>query len=154
MLVDHAVDFAVSREHELEPEPKAMQGWTAGAEHAHPHRSRAQSTHLAVVLGRLQRDVVAEPFRLLMRIRVARDVDEERGVVHGPAHLLVETEPFGDTQRDQALAEHVLHRLAKAEIDAERKRRDQLCQADLGTIRIAGHRRSLVLLEWRCASAD
>ena len=38
---------------------------------------------LVVVLGRLQRDVVAEPLRLLVRVGVAADVDEQRRVVDG-----------------------------------------------------------------------
>ena len=78
-----------------------------------------------------------------MRIRVTGDVDEKRGVVDGPAHLVVEAETLGESQRDQALPQHVLHRLPEPEVDAERERGDELCQADLGPIRIAGHGRSL-----------
>ena len=43
--------------------------------------ARPQAAQLVVVLGRLQRDVVAEPLRLLVRVGVAADVDEQRGVV-------------------------------------------------------------------------
>ena len=89
---------------------------------------------LVVVLAGLQRDVVAEPLRLLVGVGVAADVDEQRGVVDGRALLLVEPEPLGEPQRDQALAQDVLHRLPEAEVDAERQRRDELRQPDVWPI--------------------
>ena len=61
---------------------------------------------------------------------MAADVDEQRGVVDDRSLLLVEPDPLGEPQRDQALAQHVLHRLAEAEVDAERQRRDELRQPD------------------------
>ena len=36
--------------------------------------------------------------------------------------------PLGETQRDEALPQHVLHRLTEAEIDPERQRGDELGQ--------------------------
>ena len=47
--------------------------------------------------------------------------------------------PLGDPQRDQALAQHVLHRLAEAEVDAERERADELRQPHVRAIQIAAH---------------
>ena len=70
----------------------------------------------------LQRDVVAEPLGLLVRVGVAADVDEQRGVVDDRALVLVEPDALGEPQRDQALPQHVLHRLPEAEVDAERER--------------------------------
>jgi len=46
-----------------------------------------------------------------------------------PAPILAEPGLLGDPQRDQALAQHVLHRLAEAEIDPEGQRTDQFRQA-------------------------
>ena len=71
------------------------------------------------------------------------DVDEQGGVVDDRPPLLVEPDPLGQPQRDQALAQHVLHRLPEAEVDAERQRRDELRQADVRAISLAGHRPTL-----------
>jgi hypothetical protein len=48
------------------------------------------------------------------------------GVVDDRPLLLVEPDPLGQPQRDQALAEDVLHRLPEAEVDAQREGRHQL----------------------------
>ena len=45
--------------------------------------------------------------------------------------MLVEAEPLGDPDRDQALAQDVLHRLAEPEIDAQRERADEFREPDL-----------------------
>ena len=127
---DHAVDLAVAGERELEPEPEAVQRRLARAEQAHARRRHPQAARLVLVLGRLQRDVVAEPLGLLVRVGVAADVDEQRRVVDRRALLLVEPEPLGQPQRDQALPQHVLHRLPEAEVDAQRQRRDELGEAN------------------------
>ena len=102
-----------------------------------PVGGHPQAPRLVVVLDRLQGDVVAEPLRLLVGVRVAADVDEQRGVVDDGALLLVEPERLGQPQRDQALPQHVLHRLPEAEVDAERERGDQLRQPDLRAIDLA-----------------
>ena len=116
-----------------------MQRRVAGAELAHPGRRRTQAARLVVVLAGLQRDVVAEPLRLLVRVGVAADVDEQRGVVDVGARLLVEADPLREPQRDQALAQHVLHRLPEAQVDAERQRGDELRQPNVRAIDLAGH---------------
>ena len=67
------------------------------------------------------------------------DVDEQRGVVDVRSPLLVEPDPLGQPQRDQALPQHVLHRLPEAEIHAERQRGDELRQPDVRTIGPLGH---------------
>ena len=81
------------------------------AEVAEPGRRHAQAARLVVELDRLRGEVVAEPLRLLVRVGVAPDVDQQRGVVDVGALLLVEAELLREAQRDQALAQHVLHRL-------------------------------------------
>jgi hypothetical protein len=68
------------------------------------------------VLARLRRDVVAEPFRLLIGIGVASDVDEQGGVVDDRALLVVEANEVSQAERDHALTEHVFHGLAKAQV--------------------------------------
>ena len=45
--------------------------------------------------------------------------DQQRGVVHDRPFVLVEADALGQAQRDQALSEHVLHRLPEPEIDPE-----------------------------------
>src|SRR5262249_31539634 len=82
-----------------------------------------------LVLGALERDVVAEPFGLLVGVRMAADVHEQRRVVDDNALTVTEADPLGQPQRDQALPEDVLHRLPEAKVDAQRKRRDQFGQA-------------------------
>ncbi len=66
-----------------------------------------------------ERDVVTHPLRLLVRVGVAADVDEQRGVIDRRAVVVVEADPFREAQSDEALPQDVLHRLAEAEIDAE-----------------------------------
>ena len=62
---------------------------------------------------------------------MAADVDEQRCVVDGGALCLLEPDAVGEPQRDHAFAQHVLHRLAEAEIDAERQRRNELRETHL-----------------------
>ena len=47
------------------------------------------------------------------------DVDEQPRVVDDEALVVVEADALSEPQRDQALAQHVLHRLVEAEIDPE-----------------------------------
>ena len=75
-----------------------------------------------------------------MGVGVAADVDQQRRVVDDRALLLVEPDPLGEPQRDQALPQHVLHRLPEAEVDAERQRGDELREPDVRAIGLAGQR--------------
>ena len=95
MTLDHPVEVAPARERELQPDPKAMQRRITAPDEAHRRRRRAQAPILVLVLTRPQRDVVAEPLRLLVRVRMAADVDEQRRVVDRRTLRLVETEPVG-----------------------------------------------------------
>ena len=128
VVIEHAIDLAAARDGELEPRPEALQRRSAGAEEPQHGESAA------VVLARFQRDVVAEPLRLLVGVGVTADVDEQRRVVDRDALLLGQPLAVGEPQGDQALAEHVLHRLAEAEVDAERERRDELGQSHVRAI--------------------
>ena len=137
MLGDRVVQLAVAVERELQPDAHAVQRRVAGAQHPHARRGGAHAPELVAVLDGLDRDVVAEPSRLLVRVGMTADVDEQGGVVDDRALLLVEPHALGDPQRDEALAEHVLHRLAETEVDAERKRRYKLGQSNVRTISLA-----------------
>jgi hypothetical protein len=50
---------------------------------------------------------------------MAADVDEQGGVVDDRAFRLAETDQVGHAERNQALAQHVLQRLAEPEADSE-----------------------------------
>src|SRR5216683_6796188 len=84
---------------------------------------------MGVLVG-LQRDVITEPLGLLVGVGVATHVREQRRVVDDRSLVLVETEVLGETQRDPALAQYVLHRLAEPEVDTERQRTDELRQTN------------------------
>ena len=119
---DHPVDLAVPREREREAEPEPVERRAPGPELPHSRRRHPQAPRLVVVLDRLEGDVIAEPLGLLVRVRMAADVDEQSRVVDDRPLLLVQPEPLGEPQRDQALSQHMLHRLPEAEVDPERER--------------------------------
>ena len=128
------------------PTRKRCSGGLPAPSRRRPAAVGAQARQLVVVLARLQRDVVAEPLRLLVGVGVAADVDEQRRVVDDRPRLLVEPEPLGEPQRDQALPQDVLHRLPETEVDAERERGDQLGQPHAVAIGFPGH----VMRRLRC----
>jgi hypothetical protein len=108
----------------------------------YPRGGHPQAPGLVVVLDRLHGDVVAEPLGLLVGVGVAADVDEQGGVVDDRSRSLVELDPLGHAQRDQALAQNVLHGLPEAEVDTERKGRHELRQPNVRAIGLAGVTRS------------
>jgi ATPase subunit of ABC transporter with duplicated ATPase domains len=61
---------------------------------------------------------------------VASDVDQQGREVHGCTTVLIDTDPLGQTEGDEALPKDVLHRLPEPEVDPQRKGRDQLGQTD------------------------
>jgi len=79
----------------------------------------------------LQRHVVAEPLRLLVGVDMTSHPGQQGRVVHDLPVSLVQAHPLGQPQRDQALAQDVLHRLAHAQVGAERQDAEQFCQADV-----------------------
>ena len=104
---------------ELEPDSESLQHRMAGPELTQAGDLRADAPKVMVVLSRLQRDVIAEPFGLLVRVGVATDVDEQGRVIQNGPVLGVEPDPLTQPQRDEALAQDVLHGLTEPEIDAE-----------------------------------
>ena len=132
MRLDHAIEFVVSGHEELERDTQAVQRLVAGADPAHRGERSPQATHVVwrELVG-FQRYVVPEPLRLLVRVRVAAHVDQQRGVVDRSPLPLRHVHALSDPQRDQALPQDVLHGLPEAEVDAQRQRRDQLSEANL-----------------------
>jgi hypothetical protein len=140
MLGDHLGNLAVAGEGELERDPEPVRPRVAGPQPPHPGSGRAEAAELVIVLTGFQRDVVAEPLRLLMGVGMAPDADEQRRVVHVRAPLLIEPDLLGEPQRDQALPQHVLHRLPESKVHPERQRGDELSQPDVRTIGPFSHR--------------
>jgi hypothetical protein len=66
-------------------------------------------------------DLVAEDRRQFGCVSVAADPGHQIGVVHDAALTGVQVEPVRQSGCDDGRSEHVLHRLAEAEIDPERK---------------------------------
>jgi len=54
-----------------------------------------------------------------VRVGVTTDTDEQRAVVEPVSSFVRQTEVVSETQCDEALPQHVFHRLAKPEIDAQ-----------------------------------
>ena len=143
VLGDHPVELAMPGESELQPDPEPVQRRVARADQPHGRQQAAHAAQLVRVLARLERDVVAEPLRLLVRVGMTADVDQQGGVVDRHPLLLAETRVVGQPQRDQALAQHVLHRLAEPQVHAERQRRDQLRQPGARSAGAPSHQASL-----------
>ena len=120
-----------------------MQRRVAGADPPHSRHRSTQAAELVFVLVGLQADVVAEPLRLLVRIGMAADVDQQRRVVDRCPGFLIEADPLSHPQCDQALAQHVLHRLPEAEIDPQRQRGDKLGEPNVRPIRCPVHTRTV-----------
>jgi hypothetical protein len=126
VVLDHAVDLAVAGQDELQAEAEAVQRRLAQPEVAQPRQGHARAPGVVFVLDRLRGDVVAEPLGLLVGVGVTADVDQQCRVVDDRPLLVVESQAVGQPQRDEALAQHVLHRLPETEVDPERERGDQL----------------------------
>ena len=82
VLHDHAVEVAEPTQGELEPGPDPVKRRVARTEPPHRRHAPLHAALLVFVLVRLECDVVAEPLRLLVRVRMTSNVDEKRGVVH------------------------------------------------------------------------
>ena len=90
------------------------------------HQHRAPRLDVGLVDPSLQLDVIAEPHRLLVRVRVAVDAHQQADVVDRRALVLADAHQVGDPQRDPRLANRVLEGLAAPEIGRERETCHQL----------------------------
>ena len=129
VLLDHPVQLAEPGQRELQAHPETVQRRVALADPAQGRGRRGDAPGLVLVFERLDPDVVTEPLRLLVSIGMTAHVDQQRRVVDDRPRLVVQPGPLRQAQRDQALAQHVFHGLAEAEVDAERQGRDELGQA-------------------------
>ena len=145
VLGDHPAQLAMPGEGELQPDPEPVQRRVARPDQPHGRQHAAHAAELMGVLAGLERDVVAEPLRLLVRVGVTAHVDQQGRVVNRHPVLLTQTRLVGQPQRDQALPQDVLHRLAEPEVDAERQRRDQFGQPGARTAGPLSHRASLTV---------
>ena len=118
MLGDHVAHVAMTRDGELDADAEAMQRWVPAAQQPHHGQGPTQAPARVVLVG-LERDVVAEPLGLLVRVGMTAHVDHEGGVVDDGSLVLAQPERFGEAQRDHRLAQHVLHGLAEPEIDPQ-----------------------------------
>ena len=96
VVLDHLVNVAVAGDRELETEPEAVEGRVAGTKPAHRRHGRSNAVHVVLVLVGLERDVVAEPLRLLVGVRVTSDVHKQRRVVDDGALLPAEADPLAE----------------------------------------------------------
>ena len=71
VLHDHPVEFSMPRHGELNTHPEAVQGRVPAPYEAKCRQHRAHGTQPVVVLSGLERDVVAEPLGLLVRVGMA-----------------------------------------------------------------------------------
>ena len=96
----------------------------------HEHRPRSRVREIGPAEVALQHHLVPEPLRLLVGIDVAADPRDQGAEVDGLALAAREADPVGERQRDQALPQHMLHRLAHPQVDAEGQDAEQLGQPD------------------------
>jgi hypothetical protein len=94
-------------------------------------RLRGDRAEIGVPEVGLQHHLVAEPLRLLVGVDVAAHPGQQGRVVHDLPVGLVQAHPLGQPQRDQALAQDVLQRLAHAQVGAERQHAEQFGEADV-----------------------
>lgn len=78
---------------ELEPDPEPVQRRVTGTDEPHGRQGPAGAANLVQIFAGFKTDIVAEPFRLLMGISVASDVNQQSGVIHRSPVLLADGRP-------------------------------------------------------------
>jgi len=127
---DHPIELVVAGQGEAQTDTEALEQRLSGSKTPQTGHRRPHAVQSMVVLVGLQGDVITEPLGLLVSVGVTTHVREQRRVIDDRSLVLVETEVLGETRRDPALAQYVLHRLAEAQVDTERQRTDELRQAN------------------------
>ena len=135
--------LATTSGEELDPHAGAPQRRLARAHLAHHPPRRRQAHHVHLVGVGLELDVVAEPACLLMGIGRAAHAGQQPDVVDDRALRGVEAQPPPEPERDPRGAKHVLHRLAKADVDGKGQRGDELRTADFVATSVPSHGPSL-----------
>jgi hypothetical protein len=121
VILDHGLGHPAAVTREGHPELGALRHGPARAEMAEDEqRPRGDRAEVGMPEVGLQRHVIAEPLGLLVGVDMASHPGQQGRVVHDLLVGFVEAHPLGQPQRDQALAQDVLHRLAHAQVGAER----------------------------------
>ena len=95
---DHPLEVAAPRDRELEPDTEAEKRRIPASELLQGCHRPADAPELVVVLRRLEPDVVTKPLRLLVRVGVTADVDQQRRVIHDGPRVLVQPDPLAETE--------------------------------------------------------
>ena len=117
-----------------------MQRRAAGSDPAQRVDDVPEAHRLVEVLGGSEPDVISKPLRLLVRVGVTTDVHQQCGVVDRAAVVLAEPGLLAEAERDDALSEHVFHRLSEAEVDAEGEGGDELGEPNRRAVAPLHHR--------------
>ena len=139
VILDHGLGHPAAVTCEGHPEPRALGHGPPGAEMAKDEqRPGGDRAEVGVPEVGLQRRVIAEPLRLLVGVNVASHPGQHGRVVDDFPVGFVQAHPLGQPERDEALAQDVLHRLTHAQVGAERQHAEQFGQADVRAGRL-GH---------------
>ena len=105
----------------------------------HEHRPSGGRREIDAPEVSLERQVIAEPLRLLVGIHVTAHPRDQGCVVDDHTVSLIQAQPLGQPQGNQALAQHVLHRLAHAQVGRQGQNSQQFGETDAGARRRLGH---------------
>jgi hypothetical protein len=139
MRLVHALDQRDALAGERRHLPRPRQTALARPDHAQ------ELEDVGFVGAVLDDDVVAEPLGLLVGVGVTVDVGEQARVISRHTVALNHADAVGDPQRDNRLAQAVLHRLAAAKVSGQGQRRHELCEPYAPPIHDCRHRPSLDL---------
>jgi hypothetical protein len=132
-------------------EARALPGGSADADVPQHEAEEREAGEVDVVGGATEGDVVAEPPGELVGVRRAADPGEEGDVVRRLSLAGGRIDPVAEPDGDQTGAQHMLGRLAHAEVDPERQGRDELGEADPRVVPVP-HRPSLRPRERWCGA--
>ena len=128
MVMHHHAHIAHPAGEKPDRDTSPVQPVPASADLPHHLTRRADADRVNQAEARLQGQVVPEPLRLLVRIDVTPDPDDERYVVQDRPVVVAQTQPLPDAQGQDALPQRMLHRLTHPEIGSERQHDQQLGQ--------------------------
>jgi hypothetical protein len=132
VVLQHGLGVPAARADELHTNAQAFQQRLPRAHvpghERHPGRLPREVRETGIGL---QRELVAEPPGLLVGVDVAAHPGQQGHVIHDGALVLVEPQPLGHAQGDEAFPHHVLHGLAEPEVGSQGDGGQHLRQAHL-----------------------
>ena len=129
MVLEHQLQVAASPAHELDAGTGAVDRGSAATQVPEGEdRALDGIPQVDPTDGVLDRLVVAEPLRLL--VRVGGNPGQQGGVVDDLTFTGGQPGPLPQLKGDVALPEHLLHRMAHAQVDPDRQGGQQLSQSD------------------------